>query len=504
MRTPRLLPILIFGFLLPGFFGNLPAQQQVRGLVIDAATRETLPYVSIAVAGTTYGTVSNQNGEFSLNLDKLNPSDSITFHCLGYEYFGITRDGLKDGMTVRLKEKRIDLKSITIVAKQLSAEGLIKKAVERRAVNYPAMAQKREVFKRTNKAAYIQSFDISLKKSDIPEIDKKLVREMIDSIPRYTRWYEDYLYTLYSVPADSGKTRKKVIGIKDVVLKEDNGGGLENINKTIFDLFVQQKDDQTFWRYRTGPITFGEKNVRVVNQPPDSTYLKALPGLYVLPGDLTWDWDFIKKTSRYVYEKKGIIGIDGEDAWAISFKGKARGDYQGMIYISAGSYAILRIEYTQRVNKGKDIDLLGVTYQEEKDEGLVLYEKDPSGYYLKYAMHNTSTRYGVDRPFEIMRKEKRPVLNKKLNEASFRLNLQGRQEACYETLVVMREKSSAEAFKKIQEKGVKPDKISAYSDAIWKGYSIIEPTRQMKEYKAATGKIEQFAPIGRTPNRGRK
>ena len=485
-------PNLISVFLLLGCFGNLPAQQQIRGLIMDAATHEVLPYVSIAVAGSTYGTVSNQNGEFSLNLDKLKASDSITFHCLGYEPFGINRNGLKDGMTVRLKEKRINLKSVTIVAKQLSAVELIRKAVERRAVNYPVIARKREVFKRTNKASYIEAFELSLKKSDIPELDKKLVREMIDSLPRYTRWYEDYLYTLYSVPADSGKTRNKITGIKDVVLKEDNGGGLENINRTVFDLFVHQKDDQTFWRYRTGPVTFGEKNVRVVNEPPDSTYLKVLPGLYVIPGDLTWDWDFIQKTGRYVYEKKGIIGIDGEDAWAVSFRGKARGDYQGMIYLSAGTYAILRIEYAQKEKKSKGIDLLGVTYREEKDEGLVLYERDPSGYFLKYCMHSTATRYGVDRSFEIVRKEKRPVLSKKLNEASFRLNLQGRQEASYETLVVNQEKSSADTFNKTQERGVKPDKITTYSDAIWKGYSIIEPTRQMKEYKAPSAKMAEL------------
>ncbi len=502
MRIPRHIPILIFGFLLPGFFGNLQAQQQIRGLVIDDATREVLPYVSIAVAGSTYGTVSNQNGEFSLNLDKLNASDSITFHCMGYENFGINRDELKDGMTVRLKEKRINLKSVTIAAKQLSAVELIRKALEKRSVNYPSIAHKREVFKRTNNAFYIDAFDLSLKKSDIPELDKELVREMIDSLPRYTRWYEDYLYTLYSVPADSGKIRNKVVGIKDVVLKEDDGGGLENINKIVADLFVRKKDDQTFWRYKTGLLTFGEKNVRVVNEPPDSTFKKALPGLYVLPGDRTWDWEFIQKTGRYVYEKMGIIGIDGEDAWAISFKGKARGDYQGMVYISAGSHAILRIEYSQKERKkGKGVDLLGVTYMEEKDEGLVLYERDSSGYFLKYSMHSTATRYGVDRSFEIVRKEKRPVLSKKMNEASFNLNLQGRQEACYETLVVMREKSSVELFKKIQEKGVKPDKITAYSDAIWKGYSIIEPTRQMKEYKAPAAKIKTFTPNGRAGTR---
>jgi hypothetical protein len=49
---------------------------------------------------------------------------------------------------------------------------------------------------------------------------------------------------------------------------------------------------------------------------------------------------------------------------------------------------------------------------------------------------------------------------------------------------VYRESSTPEKFKKILEKGVTPERISSYSDSIWKGYSIIEPTRQMKEYRA--------------------
>ena len=96
-------------------------------------------------------------------------------------------------------------------------------------------------------------------------------------------------------------------------------------------------------------------------------------------------------------------------------------------------------------------------------------------------------KYGLDRPFEVVRKEKRPILNKTINEAALKLNIQGRQEDTQETLIVFREKSDVEKFKGILEKGAKPERITAYSDSIWKGYSIIEPTRQMKEYRAKIG-----------------
>ena len=185
-----------------------------------------MPFVSITVKGSTFGTVSNQNGEFTLNLDKINKSDSVVFQYLGYEAIKIKSNQLKAGMVLEIKEKRVSLKEIDIVANPMSAEELIRKAVENRAENYPVIAQKREVFNRSNKASYINAFDLSLKKSDIPEFDKTLIRQMVDSVPRYSRSYSDYLYTLYTIPADSGKTKNKVEGIKNVVLKEQNGGGL--------------------------------------------------------------------------------------------------------------------------------------------------------------------------------------------------------------------------------------------------------------------------------------
>jgi len=468
-------------------FGQLQfanAQQQVHGLVIDSTTSEPMPFVSIAISGTTFGTVSNQNGEFTLNLEKANPSDSIAFYYLGYETLKIRIQNLQDGMTVKIREKPFSLRSITIIAHPFSPEELIRKALERKAENYPVIAQKREVFSRSNQASYIKDFDLKLKKSDIVEVDKGLIKNMVDSIPRYIRSYDDYLYTLYTIPGDSAKTRNKVVGIKNVKLREADGGELDQIDRVLTDLFVKKPDSTTFWKYRTGLLSFKESHVKVSTSASDSAKFNQLIPLYSIHGDLGWDWDFIQKPNRYHYQNKGIIGVGSEDAFAISFEGKSRADYQGMLYISVETYAILRIEYSiKERKKDKGFDLLGVNYSEEKDDGLVLYEKDRLGYFLKYSMRNTAIRYGIDRSFDIIRKQKRPVLNKKVNEVDIKMNFQGNQEACYETLVVSRESSSSGQFARIQEKGVKADKITAYSDTIWKGYSIIEPTKQMKEYQ---------------------
>jgi hypothetical protein len=398
---------------------------------------------------------------------------------------------LTDGMTIALREKPVSLRTIAIIGNPYGPEELVKKARDKKAENYPVAARKREVFQRSNTASYITTFDLSLKKSNVPELDDRLVKEMVDSLPRYSRSYNDYLYTLYTIPSDSGKTKNKMEGIKNVVLKEDNGGGLDRIKRIVTELFIHKEDSGSFWKYKTGIFTFREKNIKISTgaNASDSAWSKNLFTWHVLHGDRGWDWDFIQKTGRYKYANTGITPVGSEDAYAISFTGRSGGDYQGMIYISVESLAILRLEYSLKERRrDKGVDMLGISYSEENDDGLVIWEKDRQGYTLKYSMRSTVMRYGVDRKFELVRKEKRPLFNRKTNEADLAMNLQGRQEACYETLVVQSEPSGEAAFRAVKEKGVKPERITAYSDAIWKGYSIIEPTRQMKEYRVRLGK----------------
>ncbi len=59
----------------------LQSQADVTGKVTDAATGETLPGVSVSVKGATTATVTNANGEFSLNVKA---NSTLVFSYLGY------------------------------------------------------------------------------------------------------------------------------------------------------------------------------------------------------------------------------------------------------------------------------------------------------------------------------------------------------------------------------------------------------------------------------------
>jgi TonB-dependent starch-binding outer membrane protein SusC len=64
-----------------GFMPGYGQQKTVTGRVTDASTGEPLPGVSIVVVGTTTGTVTNIDGEYSLNVEQ---GQTLSFSFIGY------------------------------------------------------------------------------------------------------------------------------------------------------------------------------------------------------------------------------------------------------------------------------------------------------------------------------------------------------------------------------------------------------------------------------------
>ena len=61
--TIRILAPLVLAFLLPS---AAFAQAQMNGRVTDARTREPLPFVNVALEGTTQGATTDIEGRFSI------------------------------------------------------------------------------------------------------------------------------------------------------------------------------------------------------------------------------------------------------------------------------------------------------------------------------------------------------------------------------------------------------------------------------------------------------
>jgi len=84
MRTPRLFAIFVFIVTLQLHSIKIKAQDEflVTGQVTDATTGEALPGVNVLLVGTSQGTVTDLDGNYSI--DANSPLDSLKFSFIGY------------------------------------------------------------------------------------------------------------------------------------------------------------------------------------------------------------------------------------------------------------------------------------------------------------------------------------------------------------------------------------------------------------------------------------
>jgi hypothetical protein len=110
---------LLFLCLLSGLSGWLPAQQtwQIQGRIVDAEKGEAIPFVTVFVANTSFGTAADPEGRFRLTLPEA--FAEVVFSAVGYESFvlPISADTLQGKLLrIALKEKEIMLKEAVVTA----------------------------------------------------------------------------------------------------------------------------------------------------------------------------------------------------------------------------------------------------------------------------------------------------------------------------------------------------------------------------------------------------
>jgi len=111
----------------------------LRGKIIDLASGQSLPFVSILVKGTQTGTLSDIDGKFEISIPEGNTSASLQVSYLGYEPKNISFTEMTDPdkAVIKLKAAGIQLGTVTVIAGENPAHRIIKKASRNRDQNNP-------------------------------------------------------------------------------------------------------------------------------------------------------------------------------------------------------------------------------------------------------------------------------------------------------------------------------------------------------------------------------
>jgi len=107
------LKISILMLLLAGLSSQSQAQQRtISGTVTTADTKETLPGASIAIKGTTTGTITDIDGNYSLNV--LEGQDTLVFSYVGYETQEVDIRG-RNVVDIELQPSNVSLEEIVVI-----------------------------------------------------------------------------------------------------------------------------------------------------------------------------------------------------------------------------------------------------------------------------------------------------------------------------------------------------------------------------------------------------
>jgi len=449
-----------------------------------------LPYVNVISLNTGKGTISNENGNFSIDINSLNNTNIIRFQCIGYKTKELTIERVKNGTPIVLSENIYTLDEVLVLGTTPDPEEIVKAILENKELNYKNKPHKKQVFIRKKSSSDFLDFKLNYKKSTISDLSPEIVKSIEEHTPKHSTSYSDFLGYVYSNENEDKKNHLKVDPIKTVTLKSKDITELES-SYSVFDSLFSNTKDKEYWKVKTGilgtKINFNEK------EDEDSTNYQSLKSYANrINSHLSYStfedddlWEFLHKTKRYNYTIIGGTSINNESVYIIDFTPKRKGTYEGRLYVSIENYALIRADYKYAPDKlGTNIHLLGIGYTQTNFSGSIYFEKQDGNYNLKYLSYQNNYKISIDRKIALQKKKKRFLINKKLKEIKIGLDFVQENNESIELLVVGQFQISEQDFESFkEEKYIDITYVNQFDENLWKGYTTITPTKQMKEYK---------------------
>ncbi len=484
-------------------FTNEYSNEVLKGRVLDTNDQSSLPYANIILLHKNKGVISNERGHFSINISNCLETDTLQISYIGYQTQNLTIKNIKSSSLIYLKEDNLMLNNITLFGNALDPESIVKKVLENKNNNYSNNHSKKQIFLRDRYTSHVDELNFSCKKSSFSNLNKKLIESLEKEIPKHTISYKDFLGDVYFLKQENDSSALKIKPIKIIELEEKNDlTKLGELEETFKEVFNNIKDHE-YWKIKTGIIgsklnvsensisTGSEKEKTdslITNKPKDplrsEKWIITDLARYASFEDEK-KWDFLYNTSKYIFTLSGATIANGEEVYIIDFKPNKKGTFVGRMYIAMNTYALVRIDYKYDTGKmGRNIHFFGIGYTENKFNASMYFEKKENQYKLKYCSKIEGSIASFNRSIALQKKRERFLFDKKLKEIKIGVNFIGNHESSIEMLVIEEGPINQNQFNNFEEnKNVDIIYVEQFNEDLWKGYSIIEPTKQMKDYK---------------------
>ena len=490
MKIPNLIFFLLF--ITTSLFGQAVQDIILKGFLWDKNSQEPLMYANIYVLNNNAGVITNEQGHYALDISSFSVADTIRFQYMGYQTKDIAISDLINSADVYLEENIINISETLIFGRELDPALIVQNVLMYADSNYRSDYSAREVFVRQRFESDIHRFMLNYKKSTISDIDQEALATAEQKLPRHSTSYTDFLGDILSSPNEEDSIRVKIKANRVVSLKDKDITEIDQLTQVFEDVF-KKTDSLEYWKVKTGVIggkVHFDYADTTLNLAADEMEVRSFAnGLYYDLNDYEFNnedmWNFLHKSSRYIFTLAGGTRLNGEDIYIIDFVPKNKGKYEGRLYIGLSSYALLRADFQYAEGKhGTNFKLMGINYTEQEFKVSVYFEKIEDSYQLKYFSFKDLSTFGIDRKIALLKKRKRPLFDKTLLELKSGIDVQVSNQKSFEFLVLSHDRLSENDFINFEEnKKMKVIYVNQFDDSLWQGYDILEPTKKMREYQ---------------------
>jgi len=474
--------------------------ESVSGIVLDAVTKEPLLYANIEVQGKSRGTVSNTEGRFILDTADLTPDDTIIFSYIGYEAFKVSLESLLKASDIYMTQAAGLLKEVQVIAQKLSVEEILKKVKENFKNNHKASIDKKRLFFHSyERTPFNRENQLILKKSDFVGLDKTTFNELFKKIPSEVVEYEDIIVNLYGNGTSYKLIPEKAISLEDGSQKSLLKEFEDKLDAFFSDIEKSRENEDIYYKIRTGILSKKIDNNRT-DEPTWTTNkndtLNYTVNTNLVKSEIIYllkeytlveskNWEFINSIGKYNYTMDEITIVDEEPVYKIQFSPRKHGLFEGTMYISTASFAVLKLDFAfAKGKKSENFKLLGVGHSMNFKEAHIIFQKGKTAYFPKFISVKQDEFASIDRSFSITKKEKRFFIDKELSEMKLDVELSFNSESKWELLVMDAEEIDESAFNRIiQPATMKFKKEYAYNSEMWKNRTILVPSSELKKYQ---------------------
>lgn len=482
--------------------------QNITCKIIDSNSNEIIPYANILI-NDKENLISNGEGFFTLSEKNIEDKTTITISYIGYITRKITVEELKEiENIIKLEPGYFELNEVTILNKKLNPYEIMSKVKANFKNNYlfNSKPKKDLIFFRESVNLIPKTLDIEIDKSS--GFSKETLNTANAQMSLFTsklllnppKQFTDLICNKYSyLSKKDGKSyyTSKLEVMKATKLKnEGNSITLDDLEKTAKDIVLKHLDSTKYYRVKSGlfgsrdTITlrkdFNQKKNRTSNNQLSVTKGKLESFVSLNSISNTSKYDFIHNPDYYQYTYEGTSFSDqNELIYKLSFKPKkSKAKYKGTLLISESDFAIIRVDY--KLEEGKKVSginlkfLLGVKSSENISNGKLIYKKNDNGdgYILQYLSQESGQYFYVNRPLKFIE-----LTNDEKDVVAFDLKIEGNAIEKKEYLKINRSESTETFIENFKENDFKFIQIKEYDPKLWKEYSAIEPSEEMKQLK---------------------